>query len=91
MKTSTILVLTLSLCIITGPTAAGPSCDVNTDEAFNILDIVQMVTAILGDDELLCAGPGCDICPDITSDNDASYDAGYAESCLDAGLTLDCA
>ena len=63
MKTLTTLLLTAGLCSLTLPGfAANESCDVSTDGAFNVVDIVQMVNAILGDedDAVICGGTGCD-------------------------------
>ena len=71
MKTLTTLLLTLGLCGLSLPAFAGPSCDANADESLNVMDIVAIVDAVLNPDTTSanCAGPGCDECADITSDN----------------------
>jgi len=81
MKTLTTLLFTLGLCALTLPAfSANESCDVSTDGALNVADIVQMVNAILGGQAVTCAGPGCD----ITSDN-AEVIAAAMPACDFAG------
>ena len=84
MKTLTTLLLTLGLCALSLPAFAGPSCDATGEGELNVMDIVAIVSAVLGtsEDEVNCAGPGCDVTSndaevaadavasvDITSDN----------------------
>jgi len=79
MKTLTTLLLTLGLCALSLPAFAGPSCDATGEGELNVMDIVAIVSAVLGtsEDEVNCAGPGCDECADITS-NDAEVAAAAA-------------
>ncbi len=71
MKTLTTLLLTLGLCGLSLPALAGPSCDATGEGELNVMDIVAIVDAVLNPDTTSanCAGPGCDECADITSDN----------------------
>ena len=84
MKTLTTLLLTLGLCGLSLPAfSANESCDVSTDGALNVADIVQMVNAILGTQTVTCAGPGCDAAvADATSGmfTQAQMDAAVADA-----------
>ena len=82
MKTLTALLLTLGVYALSLPAfAADESCDVNEDESLNVLDVVAIVSAVLGTNqtELTCAGPGCEECADISVDNEAVAEAAFAD------------
>jgi len=90
MKILTTLLLTLGLCALSLPAFAGPSCDANADESLNVLDVVAIVGAVLGTNgDVTCAGPGCEECADITSDNAEIADQAYADGAASVDITSD--
>jgi len=66
MKTFTTLLLTLGLCGLSLPAfAANESCSVDgSAPGLDVIDLVQMVNAILGGPTVICAGPDCEECSD---------------------------
>ena len=67
--------------------AENQTCDVNDSGTFNIIDIIDMVSALLDpiEDPVTCVGPQC-IC-DPTEDNDTIYDEGFSDGEASVDIT----
>ena len=91
MKTLTTLLLTLGICALSLPAFAGPSCDATGEGELNVMDIVAIVDAVLNPDTTSanCAGPGCDECADITSDNADAIAAAMPSCDFEGGEVWD--
>ena len=65
MRTSVVSMMLSAALLLTQPLQAATSCDTNSDDALNVLDVVALVNAVLGLGSIACPGD-CD--PEPTAD-----------------------